>query len=57
MIKIEVITQNGAVHNVDFESTEQDFKELIKFDNGTNFVKDKEDYYILIKTISKFRFK
>lgn len=56
MINVEVVLNNGQKNKINFDGTTEEFKDIIKFDNGTFFFKDEKDYYILARNISIFKF-
>lgn len=55
MIKIEVELINGSKYTIDYDQGEEEFKDLIKFDNGTNFLQDSQKGYILVKNVVRFK--
>lgn len=56
MLKIEVLLVNGSTYTITCDKSEEEFKDLIKFDNGTTFFEDSENGYVLIKNIIRFKF-
>lgn len=55
MIKVGVTLQNGSKHIVIHSGDEENWQDLVKFSRDS-FVKDVEQNYILVSTISTFRF-
>jgi hypothetical protein len=55
MLTIGVTLTNGSQHKVKYDQTKEDFLDLVKFNKDT-FVKDANDYYILVSSISIFKF-
>jgi hypothetical protein len=56
MINVEVVLNNGQKTKINFDGTVDEFKDVIKFDNGTSFFQDEQAYYILAKHIALFKF-
>jgi hypothetical protein len=56
MINIGVTLTNGSQHEVVYEKGKEDFMDLVKF-NRDNFVQDTNGYFILVSSITVFKFK
>ena len=55
MIKIGVTLQDGSKTLIHFDSNKEQWEDVIKF-NRESFVKDSEGYYIIVSSISKYRY-
>ncbi len=55
MIKVGVTLHNGSKHVIVHNGDEENWQDVVKF-NRDSFVKDVEQNYILVSTISVFRF-
>ena len=56
MINVGVILTNGSQHEVVYEKGREEFMDLVKFNRDT-FVQDANGYFILVSSISVFKFK
>lgn len=56
MLKIEVLLINGSTYTITCDKSKEEFKDLVKFDNGTTFFEDSENGYVLVKNIIRFKF-
>lgn len=55
MVQIGVMLTNGNKHKINYEQSKEDFLDMVKFSRDS-FVQDIEGYYILVSSISVFRF-
>jgi hypothetical protein len=56
MTNIGVMLTNGSQHEVVYEKGKEDFMDLVKFSRDS-FIQDTNGYYILVSSISVFKFK
>lgn len=56
-ITVEVQLQNGTKTTINFEGNEQDFKDKMAFSNDSTYLQTADDFYILTRSISMFKFK
>jgi len=56
-ITVEVQLQNGTKTTINFEGNQQEFKDVMAFSNDSTYLQTSEDYFILTRSISMFKFK
>ena len=54
MTQVEVTLKDGSKHLVQYNGTFDEFKELVRYDNGSHFFETENNYYILTKFIMYF---
>jgi hypothetical protein len=55
-IKAELELENGKKYIINFNGTEDEFKERVQFGDATSFFVDAEGTHVMVKKISVFKF-
>lgn len=57
VLTVTVTTNNNTQHIIEWDGDEQSFKDAITYDTGTLFFQDKNDVYLMRKSVQSFKFK
>lgn len=56
LTKVEIEIENGKIYVVDFNGTEEEFKQKVQFGAETDFCIDPKGIHIMVKKINVFKF-
>lgn len=56
-ITVEVQLNDKTKTTINFEGNQQEFKDVMAFSNDSTYLQTTDDFYILTRAISMFKFK